>query len=70
MYELDTRKIASLMFDRQLTVRSVSTIARLTPTTTSKIIRGKVTPNAKTIGKLAQALGVKGEELLKKEVAA
>ena len=67
MFEVDTRKIASLMFDRQLTVRSVSTIARLTPTTTSKIIRGKVTPNAKTIGKLAQALGVKGEDLILKE---
>lgn len=65
MFEIDTQKIASLMFDKQLTVREVSAQARLTPTTTSKLIRGKARPNAKTVGKLAMALGVNGAEIIK-----
>lgn len=67
MFELDTGKIASLMFDKQLTVREVSEQARLTPTTTSRLIRGKAKPNAKTVGKLAQALGVNGADIIVKE---
>ena len=66
MFELDTKKIASLMFEKKLTVREVSAQAQLSPTTTSKLIHGKNYSNAKTVGKLAQALGVKGEELILK----
>ena len=67
MYELDTQKIASLMFEKALCGRDLAIQAGITPTTASKIIRGTTKSNAKTIGKLAQALGVKGEELILKE---
>lgn len=65
MFEMNTRKIACLMFDKQLNIRELAAQARLTPTTTSKLIRGKARPTAKTVGKLAQALGVNGEDIIK-----
>ena len=67
MFEVNPAKITSLMFERGLTIRGLAQKAGLTETTAAKAIRGSQS-NARTIGKLAAALGVKGEEILLDEV--
>ena len=64
MYSVDTGKITSLMIEQKLCGRDLATKAGITPTTASKIIRGVCKSNTKTIGKIAQALGVKGATLI------
>ena len=63
MFELDTAKIKSLLFARGLTLRGLAQAAKLTETTAAKVVQGSKA-NARTISKLAAALGVKGEDLI------
>ena len=63
MFNIDPIKIRNLMFEHGLAIRGLSQKAGLAELTTAKILRGSQL-NARTIGKLAAALGVKGEEIL------
>lgn len=67
MIVIDGKKIQQLMFAKKICGRDLAALAQITPTTASKLIRGKTNPNPKTIGKLASALGVRGEDLILKE---
>ena len=67
MFEVNPTKIKSLMFERGLTIRGLAQKAGLTETTAAKAVRG-TQANARTVGKLAAALGVKGEEIIMEEV--
>ncbi len=64
MFKLDERKIRNLMFTLQLSGRALAKKAGLTPKTLGNLIRGKAKANARSVGKLAQALGVNGEEII------
>ena len=66
MFEVNPAKVKSLMFEQNMTIRALSQKAGLAELTTAKILRGSQS-NARTIGKLAAALGVKGEELILEE---
>ncbi|MBR0061709.1 MAG: helix-turn-helix domain-containing protein [Selenomonadaceae bacterium] len=63
MFEVNPAKVKSLMFEKSLTIRGLAQKAGLTETTAAKAIRGSKS-NAMTVGKLAAALGVRGEDIL------
>ena len=53
-----------LMISRQMTARDVARAAQLTETTTQRLTKPGAKANARTVGKLAIALGVDGDELI------
>lgn len=65
MFELDGAAIRSLLVAQQMTLRDLSKAAGINPTTARKVMRGDVRTNAKTAGKIAQALGVSADRILK-----
>ena len=69
MYDLDTDKIKEVMLAQKICGRDLAIKAGITPTTATKIIRGVTKSNLKTIGKIAEALGVKGSTLIRSNSA-
>lgn len=65
MFNVDPTKIRNLMFERGLTIRGLAQKAGVAEMTAAKSIRGSQF-NARTVGKIAAALGVKGEDILAK----
>lgn len=66
MFQLDTVKLRGLIFEKKISASKLAETANLTVKTVSKIIKGG-RANAMTIGKLAAALSVDGEQLILKE---
>ena len=65
MFELDGVAVRSLLVERQMTLRDFAKNAGITETTAAKVSRGAKT-NARTAGKVANALGVTADKILKK----
>lgn len=63
MLEVNSARIRSLLLERSMSIRDLAKAAKLTEVTTAKALRG-AKANIKTVGKLATALGVRGEEIL------
>ena len=66
MFELDGKAIRSLLIERQMTIRELAQRADVTETTAQKVTRGNAKTNARTTGKVANALGVTADKILKK----
>lgn len=67
MFELDGKAIRGLLLERKMTLRAMARTAGVSETTAQKIARGGAKTNAKTAGKVADALGVVADKILKKE---
>lgn len=67
MFELDEKKIRGLMIEHELTIRALARKARITEVTASRLSRKGARATARTLGKIAKAFGVNGEELILKE---
>lgn len=65
MFEIDSGVVRGLMLERQKTIKQLASDAKITPVTAARLIRGG-RANARTTGKLAAALGVNGERIIKK----
>lgn len=64
MFELDSSAIRSLLIERRMTIRELAQRADITETTAARLTREGSKSNAKTLGKVATALGVGGNELI------
>lgn len=64
MFELDSKAIRLLMLEKKMTFRALAKAACITETTAQKIVRG-ARVNAKTAGKIADALGVDAKSIIK-----
>lgn len=67
MFELDSAAIRSLLLEKQMTLRDFAKTAGITETTAQKVSRANAKANARTTGKIATALGVVANKILKKE---
>lgn len=68
MFQLDAVKLRALLFEKKISASKLAGNANLTAKTVAKLIQDGAKANAKTIGKLADALKCNGEELILKEV--
>lgn len=64
MFNVNPAEVRRLMIEHGLTIRELSRAAQVTETTAAKFLRGAQC-NARTLSKLARALGVSGEQLLR-----
>lgn len=67
MFELDSKKIRSLMLEKQMTLRDLAQKAAITETTAARLSRNGARANARTTSKLANALGVDASTIVKEE---
>ena len=65
MFELDSKAIRGLLLEKKWTIRDYAKAASITETTAQKISRGGARTNAKTAGKVADALGVAPHAIIK-----
>lgn len=65
--EVDTEKLKELRRRRVLSMRELQELSRVSHNTIWRIETGRQGAHPRTIRKLAKALGVEPEELLKKE---
>lgn len=65
---MDVKMLKILIAKRQLTITELAKKAGLSADLICKVLAGKRKPNLSTIGKIAEALNVSPEELLKDEV--
>lgn len=65
MFELDSKTIRSLMLEKQMTLRDLARAATITETTAARLSRDGARANARTTGKLANALGVDAKLIIK-----
>ena len=64
MFNVNAKKIRSLMFAQQITNSKLARKANLQNASISRLTRDGATANAATIGKIAAALGIDGEKLI------
>ncbi len=62
---MDVKMLKILIAKRQLTITELAKMAGISTDLICKVLAGKRKPNLSTIGKLAAALDVSPEELLK-----
>lgn len=67
MFELDSKTIRSLMLEKQMTLRDLARAATITETTAARLSRDGARANARTTGKLANALGVNAKLIVKEK---
>ena len=67
MFELDGKAIRGLLLEKKMTLRDMARKASITETTAQKIARGGARTNAKTAGKVADALGVDAKLILRSD---
>ena len=65
MFELDGKTIRGLLLEKKMTLRELAKAASITETTAQKISRDGARTNAKTAGKVADALGVDARTIIK-----
>ena len=65
MFEIDGKTIRGLLLEKKMTLRELAKAASITETTAQKISRGGARTNAKTAGKVADALGVNARTIIK-----
>ena len=65
MFEISSAAIRSLMIERQMTLNDFAKTASINPGTAAKVMRGDARINARTTGKIASALGVTADKILK-----
>lgn len=66
MFQIDSKKIRDSMFKKQFNIATLARAAQLTEKTVASLLNHR-RANARTIGKIADALGVNGEDLIMEE---
>lgn len=66
--KVNSEKLVLLMAEKQLLTKDVCQKAGISPITLSSITNKKVCPRPKTVGKLANSLGVPVTDILESEV--
>ena len=68
MFEVDTSKVRSLMFEHEVNgVYDLAQKTKLNNTTAARVLKDGATATTKTIAALAKLFGLNGEELILKE---
>lgn len=66
MFKVNAKKIRALMFAQKINISELASKAKLQNSSVSRLMTDGATANAQTIGKLAAALDVDGENLILK----
>lgn len=64
---LDATKLKIILAEKQLHQSDLIRMTGLSPYTISRTLSGLSSPNLSTIGKIAQALGIQVEQIIKTE---
>nr|DAQ58772.1 MAG TPA: Regulatory protein [Caudoviricetes sp.] len=65
--ELNVKKLQLIMARKEVGVRELATKASISAAAVSKCVRGITKPSIKSLGKIANALGVDVEEIIEDE---